>query len=288
MPGHGPADPSPAVDFLATIQAKERIPGGAAAFAVLDDAGRATLESLLGSYHDQGLTATLERRARTFLISYREIDKHAGVLDAMERAQLDQILDEPPGSPRVRPAPRGRGMPWRWAGAALAVCLTIGLSVGVDSYVSSPQSGPPPAAGGPHPPGQPVPPGATDLQNLKQDYGPWQQLTPSDQRPQTRSPALLLLEDGACFASGQWTVSPGAPGWQPDAGGNVAAVNVSGDHADITDADGNPYIVGINQPFVISSNPGTVLLIDRGGTVMSVSLAQATAVRHSLRKQAGG
>jgi hypothetical protein len=46
--------------------------------------------------------------------------------------------------------------------------------------------------------------------------------------------------------------------------------------------------VGINQPFVISSNPDTVLLIDRTGTVMSVSLAQATAVRHSLRKLAGG
>jgi ABC-type enterochelin transport system substrate-binding protein len=42
--------------------------------------------------------------------------------------------------------------------------------------------------------------------------------------------------------------------------------------------------VGINQPFVISSNPDTVLLIDRTGTVRSVSLAQATAVRRSLRK----
>ena len=148
MPGHGPADPSPAVDFLATIQAKERIPGGAAAFAVLDDAGRATLESLLGSYHDQGLTAALERQARTFLISYREIDKHAGVLDAAERERLNQILAEPPGSPGIHPAPRGRRIPWRWVGAALAVCLTIGLGLGVDSYVSSLQSGPPPAAGG--------------------------------------------------------------------------------------------------------------------------------------------
>jgi uncharacterized membrane protein len=54
---------------------------------------------------------------------------------------------------------------------------------------------------------------------------------------------------------------------------------VTGDHADITDADGNPYIVGINQPFVISGNPGTVLLIDRTGTVLAISLAQATAVR---------
>src|ERR1039458_7566441 len=81
MRSHGPE----AVDFLATIHAKERIPGGAAAFAVLDDTDRATLDRLLDSYHDQGLTATLERQARTFLISYREIDKHAGVLRSEER-----------------------------------------------------------------------------------------------------------------------------------------------------------------------------------------------------------
>jgi hypothetical protein len=285
MRSHGPAAPSPALDFLATIHAKERIGGGTAAFAVLDDTDRARLESLLGTYHDQGLTPTLERQARTFLISYREIDKHAGVLDAAERERLSRILDEPPGAPQVATAPRRRGIPWRWVGAALAVPLIVGLGVGVESYVSSLQSGPPPAAASPRPPEQQqqVPPGATDLQNLKRDYGPWRQLTPSDQRPQTGSPALLLLEDGVSMASGQWTVPPGAPGWQQDVGGSVATVSVHGDHADITDADGNPYIVGINQPFVISSNPDTVLLIDRTGTVMSVSLAQATAVRHSLR-----
>jgi hypothetical protein len=160
---HGPE----AVDFLATIHAKERIPGGAAAFAVLDDTDRATLDRLLDSYHDQGLTATLERQARTFLISYREIDKHAGVLDAAERERLDQILAEPGDLPRVPTAPRRRSIPWRWVSAALAVFVTIGLGVGVESYVSSPQSGPPPAAGGPQPPGQQVEPEATDLQNLR-------------------------------------------------------------------------------------------------------------------------
>jgi hypothetical protein len=285
MRSPGPATPSPALDFLATIHAKERIGGGTAAFAVLDDTDRARLESLLGTYHDHGLTPTLERQARTFLISYREIDKHAGVLDAAERERLSRILDEPPGSARAASAPRRPGIRWRWrwVGAALAVPLIVGLGVGVESYVSSLQSGPPPAAG-PQPPAQQVPPGATDLQNLEREWGPWRQLTPSDQSPQTGSPALLLLEGGVSLASGQWTVPSGAPGWQPDVGGSVAAVSVHGDHADITDADGNPYIVGINQPFVISSNPDTVLLIDRTGTVRSVSLAQATAVRRSLRK----
>ena len=52
----------------------------------------------------------------------------------------------------------------------------------------------------------------------------------------------------------------------------------------ITDADGVGYTVGINQAFIISSNPDTVLLISPGSTVMSMSLAQATAVRQPLGK----
>jgi hypothetical protein len=291
MHSHGP---SPALDFLAMIRAKERAPGGAAAFAILDDADRATLENLLRSYHDQGLTSPLERRVRTFLISYREMARHAGVLDAAERERLDQILDGPPDPPRRRAPQRRRGVPWAWVGAAFGVFLAAGLGVGLLGYVSSSGSGPAPVASAqplpvqPEPAqilgGQEVPPTPTVLQGLRQDYGPWQQLTPSGPHPRTASPALLLLEDGFSYASERWTVAPGAPGWQPDLGGDVATVNVNGDQASLTDADGNSYVVGINQPFVISSHPETVLLIDRAGSVRYLSLAQATAVRHSLRK----
>jgi hypothetical protein len=70
--------------------------------------------------------------------------------------------------------------------------------------------------------------------------------------------------------------------WAQDLGGNVSSVAASGGHANITDADGTGYTVGINQPFIISSNPDTVLLISPGSTVMSMSLAQATAVRQPL------
>ncbi|MGD0242041.1 MAG: hypothetical protein ABSB59_17165 [Streptosporangiaceae bacterium] len=97
--------PSLALDFLAMIDARERLPGGA--FAILDEADRAILRELLRGYHEQGLTGALERRARTFLISYRELDRHAGVLDAAERERLGQILGEPPpaGAPGwTRPA----------------------------------------------------------------------------------------------------------------------------------------------------------------------------------------
>jgi hypothetical protein len=67
-----------------------------------------------------------------------------------------------------------------------------------------------------------------------------------------------------------------------DLGGNVTSVTRSGDHASIEDADGIGYTVAVNQAFIISSNPDTVLLIAPSGTVMSMPLAQATAVRWPL------
>jgi hypothetical protein len=42
--------------------------------------------------------------------------------------------------------------------------------------------------------------------------------------------------------------------------------------------------VTINQAFIVASNPDTVLLISPSGTVLSMSLAQATAVRQPLGK----
>jgi hypothetical protein len=50
----------------------------------------------------------------------------------------------------------------------------------------------------------------------------------------------------------------------------------------IQDADGIGYTVGVNQAFIISSNPDTVLLVTPGSIVMSMPLAQATAVRQPL------
>ena len=178
------------------------------------------------------------------------------------------------------------GISWRWnwrlaAIAAVAVVLAAGLGIGISSYVGSHQSGPPAAtASGRSGAGQAVPPGSTDLQALRQDFGPWRQLTGR----LTDGPALLLLEGGAAYASERWTVPSTATGWAQDLGGNVTSVAVSGDHAAITDADGVGYTVGVNQAFIISSNPGTVLLISPSSTVMSMSLAQATAVRQPLAR----
>lgn len=171
---------------------------------------------------------------------------------------------------------------WRVAGlAAAAIGLAAGLGVGIASYVGSHQSGPP-AATGTSSPGviEPVPPGSTDLQALRQDFGPWRQVTGAS----TGGPALLLLESGSAFASERWTVPSNATWWEQDLGGNVTSVQAAGARATITDADGIGYTVGINQAFIISGNPDTVLLISPAGTVMSMSLAQATALRHPLGK----
>ena len=181
---------------------------------------------------------------------------------------------------------RWPGIRWRWNRrqgviAAVAIAVAAGLGVGISSFIGSGQSGPPAAAGT----GDPgvvgsVPPGSTDLQALKQDFGPWRQLSGQ----LTGSPALLLLESGGVYASERWTVPSTARWWTQDLGGNVTSVQDAGGRAIITDADGIGYTVGINQPFIISSNPDTVLLISSGRTVMSMSLAQATAVRQPLRE----
>jgi hypothetical protein len=123
-----------------------------------------------------------------------------------------------------------------------------------------------------------VAPGSTDLQALRQDFGPWQQLTGR----LTSGPALLLLESGGVYASERWTVPSTAAWWAQDLGGNVTSVTRSGGRAMIQDADGIGYTVGVNQAFIISTNPDTVLLITPSGVVMSMPLAQATAVRQPL------
>jgi hypothetical protein len=189
--------------------------------------------------------------------------------------------------PRLPGVGAGRaGVSWRWnwrlaAVAAVAVAMAAGLGIGISSSAGSHQAGPPPAtASGPSGAAAAVPPGSTDLQDLRQDFGPWRQLTGTP----TDSPALLLLESGGAEASERWTVPSTAQGWAQDLGGNVASAAVSGDQAAITDADGIAYTVGVNQAFIIASNPGTVLLISPGSTVMSMSLAQATAVRQTLAR----
>lgn len=165
--------------------------------------------------------------------------------------------------------------------AAAAIALAAGLGAGISSSVGAHQSGPPAATGaGGLGVVASVPPGSTDLQALRQDFGPWRQLTGQ----LTGSPALLLLLGGSVYASERWAVPSTAAWWTQGIGGDVTSVKDTGGRVTITDADGVGYTVGINQAFIISVNPDTVLLISPGSTVMSMSLAQGTAVRQPLRK----
>ena len=103
-------------------------------------------------------------------------------------------------------------------------------------------------------------------------------------RPVDGQPRPASLQNAGVSASKRWTVPSGSTQWAQDLGGNVTSVQVTGTHAAIADADGVGYTVGVNQPFIISGNPGTVLMISPDSTVMSMSLAQATAVRQPLGK----
>jgi hypothetical protein len=189
--------------------------------------------------------------------------------------------------PRAQDGPWGwPSFGWRWnwrvaAVAAAAVAVAVGAGIGISSAVGSHQSGPPAAAAsGPSGAGQGVPPESTDLQALQANFGPWRQLADGV----TDGTALILLKGGAAYASERWTVPSTATGWAQDLGGNVASARVSGDRAAITDPDDVGYTVGVNQAFILSGNPGTVLLVSPNGTVMSMSLAQATAVRQPLAR----
>jgi hypothetical protein len=127
---------------------------------------------------------------------------------------------------------------WNWrigAIAAVAIGLAAGLGIGISSYVGAHQTGPPTATGtADSGVVESVPPGSTDMQALRQDFGPWRQLTGQF----TASPALLLLGSGNPYASQRWTVPSTATWWAQDLGGNVSSVQDTGDRAAITDADG--------------------------------------------------
>lgn len=284
-----PAIPTPALDFCQIIGAKQRNPGGTAALAVpLDDSEQVTLNQLLADCVTRGATADLEARARRFLLVYREREDHSRVLTGEERAQLNDILSNTGGSRRPHLSQRrSTSLRWSWTRARVALVVVFALIVLIPSGVAlyhwaNPPAQAPAGTAQQNPPAQQVPPGTTDLQNLRQDWGPWQQLTPSDQRPQTGQPAVLLLQNGGYYASMRWFIPASSAAWQADLGGNVTNVDVRGNYADITDADGNPYIVGINRAFVVSSNPETVLKIDPTGNVLSMTLAVATAIRHHI------
>lgn len=283
-----PALPDTLEEFCAMISGKEQTAGGSAALAILDDADRNTLGSILAQYQRNGSSAEIRRRARVFLTKYREQDSHAGVLTPAERQRLDGILsvsdDRKPQPPRRPRQPHEMAGQWRvprLALVAVIVSSSIAISTAVYRHLSDSTSGQSANTNSQvnnHRPVQQVPAVPTDLQRTESRLGPWQTISPSDQRPQTSQPAVLLMDLGNTEASTKWAIST-TGGWFPDQTASVDSIMVHGTYVDFTDANGTPYVVGINQPFVLGDvNPGTVFRITPGGTPESIPLASATRV----------
>jgi hypothetical protein len=276
-----PASPSsltPALDFLRRVEVWQQAPGGTAGIAVaMPEGDDVTLHELLNRLRDEGGGWSLESKARYWLIGYREMNPP---LTPSQSAQLDAAIAGFPDEPVIRRAHRFRVHMSRrdiLAGAVLILGLAGILGGSAIWNATHPDN---PVQQGSQSQSQPqqVQPGTTDLQNFESDWGPFRQLAVSDQSPQTGTPALLLLNQGGYYAARSWTV-PATAGWTADLGGNVQGADVHGHYADITDADGNPWVVGIGQPFVFARNPGTVLKIDPIGTVLAIPESHAIATR---------
>ena len=281
MPEYIPYRPAtPALDFLAFVQGRAETPGYN---DVLGTQDLATIGRIIA--------ARDEHRARSQLIRMQARLTDRAFLEPDDLARLEAATGIGRTPLRTRPQKPDWVIARLWwfiVFLGLVLGLVLGVTLGVivpwvHNNVHNNAGGTPPAGAAPqHPPAVQVAPGYTDLQLFKQDWGPWQQLTPSDAAPQTGAPALLLLESGGYYTS-PWTVSPQARGWVQDIGGDVGTVNVHGDYIDFTDINGNPGIVRVDQPFVVSTNPLLVLRIDGTGTVYSMSQAQAIAMRFHLK-----
>lgn len=282
-----PLPKNPALDFLRKVEMWQQ-PGTGGIPVSMPSGDDRTLRSLLKECRRYGPSAQLETQARSWLIGYRELSP---MLNEEQSAQLNVAIDGPvpaPASAKSSPAAdlrvRSRAMnKWFYrAVGAIVVAGTILLIVFVIAIVHAANPPNPVQHGSqsqPRP--QQVQPGSTDLENLESDWGPWRTLSVSEQNPQSGSPALLLLNQGGYYVSQKWTVPVGRE-WAPDLGGNVSGVDVEGTHALIEDADGNPWTVTIRQPFVLASNPDTILMIDPAGDVLSTTTAHAIALRTHL------
>jgi hypothetical protein len=277
--------PTPALDFCRKISIWQEAEGASAGLPMLiPDRERNDLASILAEASWKMHLDPVEDRARRWLVGYRELEDQQRVLTAAQRAELNAIVDQlTAGRPVIMLENPLRGRRAVFALAALLIAVLIVIT-SVWLVRKGSAGNPAPAAGAAAPARQQqVPAGTTDLENFKRDWAPFTQLAVDEQHPQTRVPALLFLENGGYYVT-QWQVLPSDPAWSPDLGGNITAADVRGNWVLVTDADGNDWVVGTGQPFVIARNPGTVLEVDEAGTVLSMpeSHAVASDVRHHI------
>ena len=282
--GTSPAKPTPALDFCVKVNAWQEAEGGTAGIRVPLPAGEdITLNQLLATLRASGPSETLEQQARYWLIGYREAEQLSPVLTAGQRAELSQVTAGIPHSTDAARRLAGLRQLLRLNRVALTVLAVVVLLLCTAIWRVTHPAGTSPAAAAPPAAGlQQVAPGSTPLQDFEHDWGPWTQLPASQQDPQTGAPALLLLDQGRYLVSG-WVI-PACVTWNQDLSGDIAATEMHGSYALITDADGNLYVVGTGQPFVLSRDPGTILKVDPAGSTWSITTAHAAAVHRPLRK----
>jgi hypothetical protein len=271
---------TPALDFLRKVQVwqEDEANRTAGLVVVMPDQETDSLSSLLGRQYD---LADAERRARTWLIGYQQLEDRQRVLTEDQRAELNAIVA------RLQPESRRPAQTRRLlivVVATIGVVLAIALGLGIRYLVVRGTEGnrPPSVVPAQQAPVQQVPAGNTSLQVFQKDWGPFTQLPADLQHPQTGAPALVLLSNGGYYVT-KWKLPANDPLWQDNLdGGNISATDVQGSHAIVVDADGTQWVVGIRQPFVLARDPGLVLRVEPDGTVLSLPESRAIAVRNRI------
>jgi hypothetical protein len=276
VPGYTPARRTPCLDFLAEVEGLADTPGYND--ILTGDQQRAIADAVRGRD---------EEAARLQLLRMRGALMTRAFLDEDQQRRLADVLDDRPvgfTSSRARRQLRLPSINWNRRTItvfAILVALLLGGGI-VGAIAASIHNSPaPPASSQPLPPVPPQPMPITGLQQTMKLFGPWVTIAPSQQVPSTHNPDVLMLHaDGSTEASLKWTIPAPAADWTPTDPSVIASnLSVNGNQVDLMSSTQRPYVVAVNQPFILDSDPGHVYRVDDTGTVYVITLAQATADR---------
>jgi hypothetical protein len=281
---------TPALDFCRKVQAWQESDANKTAglVVIMPDREQSELGAILTEAGTVGNLNWSENRARRWLVGYREMENDQRVLTPAQRAELNDIVRQVTAEDRLtgtrtaswKPLQRPlipRKVPLILAAilAVLAAVLGIRAATGSGSSQVSP-----PAAGAPaNPAGVPqVAPVLTPLQQFRQDWN-----VPAGAQASAGNPAALVLLDNGLYYPASWAIPAGDAAWAPDITGTLTGLPiVHGGQADVTDSDGTTWTIAVGQPFVLSSDPGTVLRVLRDATVQSMPASHAIVIRRHI------